>query len=165
MLVPRFALPALLLTLLVGCTTPLRHSKPLRVSDVSDEGDAARRASTRLVVEGLDSDAAAQPTLAVSQYERAIQIDPTNPYVYLAMARHHVDDAPQLSLSYLDQAAILFQAIPDLSPRVEAHLIGLRGAALVVLNREGDAAPLLARAGDLAPSVWHDARLSADELK
>ena len=107
-LILRLVLPALVLTLLVGCATPLRRGGPLRVSDMSEEGDPARRASTRLVVQGLDSDAAAQPTLAVSQYERAIQIDPTNPNAYLAMARHHADDAPRLSLSYLDQAAILF---------------------------------------------------------
>ena len=101
----------------------------------------------------------------MSQYERAIQIDPTNPWAYLAIARHHVDDDPDLALSYLDQTEILLESEPEHSPRVESHLVGLRGAAFVAAGRPREGEMMLLRASDLAPSVWNDGRLSAAELK
>lgn len=156
---------ALLLWLAPGCATTLRGGAPLRLSELSAEGDAARRASMRLIVEGLDSDSGPAASRAQSLYERAMQIDPTNPWAYLAMARHHVDTRPDLALDYLDQAEVLLESEPELSPRVEAHLLGLRGAALVGIGQERRGRDMLARAGELAPSVWDDGRLGADELK
>ena len=54
-------------------------------------GDPARRASNRLLAAGLDRDIQGKPSLALGQYERALQVDPTNPYAYLVLARHHAD--------------------------------------------------------------------------
>jgi tetratricopeptide (TPR) repeat protein len=139
---------------------------PLRISDVADEGDVTRRASTRLVLAGLASDAAAKPGFAASQYERAIQIDPTNPFAYLALARHYDDRAdPARTLEYLDQAEILLESQGLDSIRIEPHIAGLRGSALQRAGRFAEAEPLLARAETLAPSEWGDGRLSPEELR
>jgi tetratricopeptide (TPR) repeat protein len=140
--------------------------EPLRISEVAGEGDVTRRASTRLVLTGLASDAELKHRLALSQYERAIQIDPTNPFAYLALARHYADRSdPGRTLEYLDQAEILLESQELKSPRVEPHLSGLRGSALLADGRSMEANPLLERAEALAPSVWGDARLSPEELQ
>ena len=139
---------------------------PLRISEVADEGDVTRRASTGLVLTGLASDAELKPRLALSRYERAIQIDPTNPFAYLALARHYADRSdPGRTLEYLDQAEILLESQDLNSPRVEPHLSGLRGSALLAAGGSTEAIPLLERADALAPSVWGDARLSPEELR
>ncbi len=89
-----------LLVGVAGCAGPSRFSRePVRLSDLASEGDPARRASLRLVTRGLDSDSGGQAQLALSQYERAIQVDPNNPFAYLAIARHHVERGdPELGL-------------------------------------------------------------------
>jgi tetratricopeptide (TPR) repeat protein len=139
---------------------------PVRISEFTGEGDGTRRASTRLVVGGLASDQELRPQLALSRYERAIQIDPTNPFAYLALARHFADRLePTRTLEYLDQAELLLESQGLHSPRVEAHLVGLRGSALEAAGRTAEGAALLDRARDLAPFVWDDARLSPEELR
>jgi tetratricopeptide (TPR) repeat protein len=114
----------------------------------------------------LASDQELRPLLALSRYERAIQIDPTNPFAYLALARHFADRLePTRTLEYLDQAELLLESQGLHSPRVEPHLVGLRGSALQAAGRTAEGAALLVRARDLAPSVWGDARLSPEELR
>jgi tetratricopeptide (TPR) repeat protein len=133
---------------------------------MADEGDVTRRASTRLVLSGLVSDAQGRSSLALSQYERAIQIDPPNPYAYLALARHYADRSdPERTLEYLDQAELLLESQGVSFPRVEPHLLGLRGSALQTAGRPDEGELLLAHAKALAPSVWGDARLSPEELR
>jgi len=152
-----------------GCA--LRFAPPpgqrpavLRVSDVAGEGDATRRASLRLVLQGLDEDAAGRSATARSSYERAIQIDATNPYAYLALARHEVEaERWRRALEALDQAELLFGSEP--APGVEAHIAGLRGAATLGKGYGGDAEVLLDRANRIAPEVWADGYLSAEELR
>ena len=137
---------------------------PLRVSDAALEGDATRRASLRLVLQGLDEDDAGRAAAARSSYERAIQIDATNPYAYLALARHEVDAQRwNRALEALEQAELLFGSEP--APGVEAHIAGLRGAAQLGKGYGDDAELLLDRAYEIAPEVWADGRLSADELR
>jgi tetratricopeptide (TPR) repeat protein len=136
--------------------------EPLRISHVAGHGDPARRASQRLVLEGLDADARGRVQAALGQYERALQVDPTNPFAYLALARHEVQwGSPHRALEVLAQAETLLSAAAG----VEAHLVGLRGAALMALGRSAEAAPLLTRARSLAPQVWADGRLDASELR
>jgi tetratricopeptide (TPR) repeat protein len=131
---------------------------------VGREGDATRRASVRLCLLGLEADEAGRASLAESHYERAIQIDPTNPFAYLALARHALDvDEPVRALEYLNQAEVLLESQAARSPRVEPHLAGLRGAALRMDGRGGD--DLLDDAARLSPSVWSDGQLSAAELR
>lgn len=152
----------------VGCVSrgPRGESGPLRISEVERQGDGARRASTRLVLSGLDFDVESESGRALSEYERAIQIDPTNPFAYLAVARFYADlFLPGRSLEYLDQAELLLESQGLRSPRVEAHLAGLRGLAHLATGRFREAETLLGRARKLAPSVWSDARLSPDELR
>jgi tetratricopeptide (TPR) repeat protein len=153
--------------LLVGCATGGmlgRGSEPLRLSDVQGEGDATRRASLRLCTDGLDADAAGRPASARGLYDRAIQIDPPNPYAYLVLARHELDAGdPQRALEYLDQAERLLGSEDALTPKVEPHLVGLRGAALQMTGRGGEAELALAR--ERAPGVWDDERLDAAELR
>ena len=137
-----------------------------RVEDVANDGDAMRRASTRLVLDGLASDAGGNAERALSQYERAAQVDSGNPYAYLALTRYHVEQRDGgRALAYLDRAQVLFESLAIGSPRVEAHLVGLRGNALQLQGRilEGDA--LLRQAARRAPDVWGDGRLDADELR
>ena len=139
---------------------------PIRLTSVESSGDAARRASTRLAVEGLDADASAQPALAADRYARALQVDPTNPWVYLALARHRIDeDRPVDALSALDQAESRLRAEGAVSPGVEVDLIGLRGAALVASGKAERGEPLLRNAAQSAPDVWGDGHLDAVELR
>jgi tetratricopeptide (TPR) repeat protein len=108
---------------------PGARAPSLRISDAMLDGDATRRASLRLVLKGLDEDGDGRAATARSSYERAIQIDSTNPYAYLALARHEVDaERWNRALEALDQAELLFDS--DSPPAgVDAHLAGLRGAA------------------------------------
>lgn len=136
----------------------------LRVSDLEGEGDPARRASLRWVGRGLGQETG-QPELAVSDYERAIQIDPTNPYAYLALARYYAGRNPTRALEYLDQAEALLESEDALSPGVEAHLLGIRATALRTDGDLEQSEELLGRARDLAPDAWDDGYLSPNELR
>ena len=161
-------IPLLVLaTCAVGCTgrgLPSRAYPPsFRLSQVSGEGDAQRRASLRLTLQGLGSDASGDASAAVLLYERAVQLDATNPWAYLAYARHLAAGAdPDLALSLLEKAESL---LADPSPTLDAHLVGLRGEALAALGQPDRADPLLDRARDLDPFVWDDGHLSAEELR
>lgn len=152
-----------------GCSTmgvPSRSGQSLRVSEAADQGDAARRASMRLVVQGLDADGEYQFRRAQGSYERAIQVDPTNPYAYLALARHHLDGGDSTEAANLiDQAAALFEAEGIRSPRVEVHLVGLRGWEYDRAGRSSEAATLRNRAAAQAPDVWGDGYLRPEELR
>lgn len=163
---------ALGLLFLGGCTLsfegalPPSGAPPFRLSDVAEEGDAARRASMRLVLRGLDEDGALRPAQALALYERALQVDPNNPFAYLALARHHADGLePQRALAFLDKAEALLDRSPWWSPGLEANLLGIRGSALYASGRIPSALPLLERARHLSPTVWSDARLDASELR
>ncbi len=159
------------LALGAGCTGPFPgpRSAPaasFRMASLENVGDPARRASNRLLAAGLDRDVQGKPSLALGQYERALQVDPTNPYAYLVLARHHVEaNDAERSLSFLDRAEALFAQEPQAPPGVEAHLVGLRGVALRGAGRSEAARPLLARARELDPAAWSDGRLSARELR
>ena len=138
--------------------------EPIRVSEMLDSPDPARRASTRLVIEGLDADLAYDGVRARGSYERAIQVDPTNPMAYLALARHEIDALEgQRALQLLGQAAGLFEAEGLRVDRVGVHLMGLRGLAYETMGQDGS--DLLDRAAALAPDVWGDGDLSPDELR
>lgn len=160
----RRALAVVLLAAALGCARPVPVSfEPVRISRIAAEGDAARRASLRLCAEGLESDRARQTASARSRYERAMQIDPTNPWAYLVLARHELESgAPERALAYVQQAEALLRNEGGVSRNAEPHLLGLRGAALVAGGRDG--AAYLERAAKLAPGVWGDGRLDAAEL-
>jgi tetratricopeptide (TPR) repeat protein len=139
---------------------------PVRISQITHYGDTRRQASTRLVVEGLDAEVAASSDRALSRYQRAIQIDPGNPFPYLALARYYVSvDDPTRALEHLDRAQSLLDSSGSISLRTSAHLLGLRGSALEEMGRDAEAAQLLGQARRLAPSVWGDGRLDAAELR
>jgi Tfp pilus assembly protein PilF len=138
----------------------------VRISQITHQGDMRRQASMRLVVEGLDAELVAAPDRALSRYQRAIQIDPGNPFAYLALARYYVSvDDPARALEYLDRAQSLLDPAGSISLRISPHLLGLRGAALAEMGRDAEAERLLARARQLAPSVWGDGRLDPGELR
>ena len=158
---------------LLATSCAIRFARPpgasvtlLRVSEAAGEGDPARRASLRIVVNGLDADAADQPERALGIYEEAIRVDPNNPYAYLAVARHHAEtDDPDWALSFLDKADALFRAEGGPSPRVEPYLVGLRGQALYASGHFDEGLVLLEQAREAAPDVWSDGVLSAAELR
>ena len=58
----------------------------------------------------------------------------------------------------------LLEAYELMSPRVEIHLVGLRGAALRLEGRDDEARELLMWAAGRAPNVWGDGALTAREL-
>jgi tetratricopeptide (TPR) repeat protein len=159
----------LVLLLPPGCAVrgpDLGRDPALRLSELTDQGDRTRQASLRLVIDGLDADAQRDARRARGSYARALQVDSGNPYAYLALARHHVEagDASR-ALQHLARARDLLASERNDSPRVEVHLVGLRGIALRELGRSDEARPLLAYAARRAPSVWGDGRLSAEELR
>lgn len=165
------AIGSVAIALLAGCAGRTAFFAPapvapLRLHEIAGEGDAARRASQRLVLQGLASDVKGQARLARTSYERALQVDVNNPFAYLALARQAVESGDAASaLEYLEQAELLLGAEDLRSPRVEPHLAGLRGAALRARGEQRAASDLLARASELAPSVWDDGELSAAELR
>ena len=152
-----------------GCALPgprIEASPSLHLSEVALEGDAARRASLRLVLDGLDADIQEDARRALGLYARALQIDSGNPYAYLALARHHAAAGEaSLALEHLVRSDDLFISYELASPRVEVHLVGLRGVVLRLDGRSAEAGRWLARAARSAPSVWGDGRLTAAELR
>jgi tetratricopeptide (TPR) repeat protein len=120
----------------------------------------------RLILTGLAEDQELRPAQALALYERALQVDPNNPFAYLALARHHVDgEDPERALAFLDKADVLLANSDWQSPGLEADLVGIRGSALYASDHIESALPLLERARSLAPAVWDDARLDAYELR
>lgn len=153
----------------LACAGPrafLGRGPSLHLSELVSEGDAARRASLGLVIDGLQADELGQAQRAQGLYARALQIDSGNPYAYLAMARHHVAEGEaELALEQLARAEDLLSSEGALSPRVEVHLVGLRGMALLLEGRRDEAERLLAQAARAAPDVWGDAQLGPEELR
>ena len=142
------------------------QSDSLRISEQESGDDPQRRASMLLVVQGLEADANFEPHLARDLYQRALQVDPQNAYAYLAIARHRVEGRNPLSaLPFLDKAGALLELEGRLTPGAEAHLAGLRGAALLASGHRDEALPYLAAARDMSPRVWSDGRLDAEELR
>jgi tetratricopeptide (TPR) repeat protein len=151
--------------LVLGCAQ-IPSVPPPRVSDTVASGDDQFRASQRLVLEGLDADERGDADRAHSRYERALQIDASNPWVYLALARHYVEQGdPGRALAHLDRAEALLDAQDPPSPGARVHCDGLRGAALALEGNESEAQPLLDSAARAAPDVWGDRVLSAVELR
>jgi tetratricopeptide (TPR) repeat protein len=150
-----------------GCAQlPTALPPPSRVSDELSNGDDQYRASQRLVLEGLDADERGDIERAFSRYERALQIDASNPWVYLALARHYVEQGdPGRALAHLDRAEALLDARDPPSPGARVHCDGLRGAALALEGDQSEAQPLLDAASHAAPDVWGDGVLTAAELR
>ena len=155
---------------MLACQTPSPPPKvswvtPVRATDFVMQGDAARRASMRLVVQGLDADERKDFPSARASYERSIQVDATNPWSYLALARYYLEQGEAQRVGpLLDQSAALFEAEGLREPRVGVHLIGLRGGAYGSLGQDTEAQLYIERAQTLAPLVWGDGQLQAGEL-
>lgn len=170
---PALVLSIFLLALVVGCTGGPRSTpifgpsvQPLTASGALGLYDAARDGSLRLVIEGLDEDQAGRPSRARAKYQRAIRVDPTNPFAFLALARHHLEgDSAGEASAFLDQARALFEAQGDLGPSVDVWGLGLRAGIDRALGRNDKADALLSQARRLSPEIWGDGRLSARELR
>lgn len=148
-----------------GCRIPAGPGFPgesLQLSQLASSGDPARRASMRLVIAGLDADERGRGPEASSSYQRALQVDPNNPYAWLALARQEVFDGdPDRGLAHLDKA----QALLGTDGRAAAHLAGIRGAGLVAIGKRPLGAPFLREARELDPAAWSDGQLDASELR
>jgi tetratricopeptide (TPR) repeat protein len=141
---------------------PVVARPPLRISERAPEGDARRRASLQLVLDGLTEEVLGHPQTALSRYDDALKLDPNNPYVALALARHEIFAGdPDRGLAQLDR----YEALESRDVLALAHVAGLRGAALARLGQSALARPYLEEARTLAPGVWGDARLDARELR
>jgi len=116
-------------------------------------------------MDGLESDEQGSPVRAQGSYERALQVDPTNPYAFLALARHYTEaDETERAHDFLDQAVALFEAQGEVAPEVDVLLTGLRGEIYHTGGQATRAFPLLEEARALAPEIWGDGHLSAGEL-
>ena len=99
----------------------------------------------RLVLSGLDADEARRSAEASSLYERALQVDPTNPYAWLALARQEVFEGdPDRGLANLDKAETLLTS----DDAAAAHLAGIRAAGLRAVGKPGLAEPFMREARD-----------------
>ncbi len=144
----------------------LRAESPLTASGAIGLDDPARDASLRLVIAGLDADEAGRPSRAIASYQRAVRVDPTNPFAFLALSRHHLDgDSPVEAAAFLDQARSLFEAQQRLGPSVDVWGLGLRAGIDRARGRDDRARTLFDRARSLSPEIWGDERLSASELR
>jgi len=142
------------------------RDEAIRLAELRDQGDDRRRASNYLLVQGLDADDLGEMERALDRYELALKLDPGNPWAYLALARHELDRGdPTRSLASLDRCRALLELEGPLSPRVETHLLGLRGVALEGLGRFAEARADLAEARRRAPEAWADGYLTAAELR
>ena len=129
------------IALVGGCAGPTRAPREaaLRIAEIDHLGDARRQASMRLLVEGLDAEIASTPQRALSRYQRAIQIDPGNPFAYLVLARYYAAIADsERALEHLDRAQSVLDSDSTLYRRAEPHLLGLRGWAFAAAGRSAD---------------------------
>jgi hypothetical protein len=118
------------------------------------------------VIAGLDEDSKGRPERALASYQRAVRVDATNPFAYLALARHHVEaGSPAEASAFLDQARALFEAEDRLGPEVDVWGIGLRAWIDREEAREDLAVSRFEVARELGPEIWADERLSASELR
>lgn len=140
--------------------------EPLTASAALGLYDSARDASLRLVIAGLDEDSAGRPARALASYQRAIRVDPTNPFAFLALSRHHLEgDSVDEASAFLDQARSLFEAEQGLGPSVDVWGLGLRAGIDRARGRRDRADQLFDQARALSPRIWGDERLSAAELR
>jgi hypothetical protein len=116
----------------------------------------------RIVLSALDADSAGRSAEASSLYERSLQVDPTNPYAWLAMARQEVFEGdPDRGLTHLDKA----EALLGSDEGAAAHLAGIRGAGLRAVGQGALGEPFLREASERAPGLWADGTLDAAELR
>lgn len=163
---------SLIVTSLAACVGlelgDLRDSRrePLTVSAAIGRVDSTRDASLRLVIEGLDEDTAGRPARALASYQRAVRVDSTNPFAYLALARHHLEGgSPEEASAFLDQASSLFASRPGRSHGVDVWGIGLRAGIDRQFGRHERANLRFDAARELSPEIWDDERLSSAELR
>ena len=151
----------------LNLSSPFGPSKsPLTTSGALGQTDSTRDASLRLVIAGLDDDTAGRPGRALASYQRAVRVDPTNPFAYLALARHHLEAGSAAEASaFLDQARSLFESQQQLGPAVDVWGIGLRAWIDRVESRDEQADLRFDAARELSPQRWGDERLSAAELR
>jgi tetratricopeptide (TPR) repeat protein len=139
---------------------------PLTASAAIGRYDARRDASLRIVIAGLDADAAGDPTRALASYQQAVRLDATNPIAFLALARHHVAAGnPEEASAFLDQARALFESEGDLGSAVDVWGVGLRAWIDRAEGRDAEADSRFDAARSLSPEIWRDELLSADELR
>jgi Tfp pilus assembly protein PilF len=120
----------------------------------------------RLVISGLDEDTAGRPSRAIASYQRAVRVDPTNPFAFLALSRHHLEGgSPDEASAFLDQARSLFESQQRLGPSVDVWGLGLRAGIDRAEGRDDRADAYFDRARALSPEIWGDERLSAAELR
>ena len=149
-----------------GLPAPARSAPPLTASRALGLTDPSRDASLRLVMAGLDEDAAGRPARARAGYQRAIRVDPTNPFAYLALARQHLESGSlDEADAFLDQARTLFESEGWRGPGVDVWGFGLRAGIERERGRDEQADRLFDRARALAPEVWRDERLAPGELR
>ncbi len=139
---------------------------PLTASASLGHYDAHRDGSLRLVIEGLDADAAGEPSRALASYQRAVRLDATNPIAFLALARHHVASGnPEEASAFLDQARALFESEGVMGSSVDVWGVGLRAWIDRAEGRDAEADSRFDAARELSPEIWRDELLSAEELR
>lgn len=149
-----------------GLSKRFGSDRPLTVSAALGQTDQTRDASLRLVIAGLDDDSSGHPERALASYQRAVRVDSTNPFAYLALSRHHLEaSTPIEARAFLDQARSLFEAQQRLGPAVDVWGIGLRAWIDRIEFRDDLADSRFDAARELSAEIWDDEQLSAAELR
>jgi len=140
--------------------------RPLTVSGALGQIDSTRDASLRLVIEGLDADTGGRPDRALASYQRAVRVDPTNPFAYLALARHHLENGSlDEADAFLGQTRALFENGQGLGDDVDVWGIGLRAGIDRARGLDERADQRFEAARTLSPEIWADEHLSSAELR
>lgn len=151
---------------LTGASLGAVRTAPLTTSLALGSGDFTRDASLRLVIAGLDDETGGRQGRALAGYQRAIRVDPTNAFAYLALARHHLEsNATDEASAFLDQAHSLFEQQGQLGVAIDVWGIGLRAGIDRLEGRDDLADSRFESARQLSPEIWGDERLSAAELR
>lgn len=139
---------------------------PLTASSSLGRHDAHRDASLRLVIAGLDADAAGEASRALASYQRAASLDATNPIAFLALARHHIAAGrPEDASAFLDQARSLFESEGQVGSAVDVFGLGIRAWIDRAQGRDAEADARFDAARALSPTIWQDELLSPAELR
>jgi tetratricopeptide (TPR) repeat protein len=120
----------------------------------------------QLVIAGLDDDQVGRPSRALASYQRAVRVDSTNPFAYLALARHHLEyGSGEQASAFLDQARSLFEVEGRVGPEVDVWGVGLRAWIDRSRGRDEVAKIRFEAARALSSEIWLDEQLSAHELR
>ena len=118
------------------------------------------------MIAGLNDDQVGRPSRALASYQRAVRVDSTNAFAYLALARHHLEyGSGEQASAFLDQARSLFEVEGRRGSEVDVWGVGLQAWIDRSRGRDAMADTRFEAARTLSFEIWQDEQLSAHELR